>query len=172
MIITAYYETRPPELGQAMHRIRRYFRHYSPPTIRFVNNAKDADLQIIDVVGRSSLRHIECPRIVGLVHCLLTSDVSEADWWFDFLCKCVFAVGHLSIESSLGFSLPNYMQLPWGVDERVFHMLPHSEHSEKRDFAVLTSGYCLRGEAIEECFLAAKKVSRRVCHLNRDFNYG
>lgn len=155
-----FVEALPPTLGRAMHRINRELRKRAPEGVEFVSSPGEADLQILDVIGTVSLRHLYLPDYVILQHCYLTTEQRDPQYWLPFLWEARLVMSYHDLYHLTGADDFPFYRSPWGVDGAVFR-----DSGLPRTCAVLTSGYDLSGEPIGECHDAAKAVGLPATHL-------
>lgn len=154
----------PPTLGRAMYRINAELRRQAPSDVEFVANAAEADLQVLDVIGHGSFDYLKLPSHVLLQHCYLTTETQDPQYWLTRFHRARLIMSYHDLPALTGAHDFAFYRAPWGVDGTVFRNL-----GLPRTVAVLTTGHDHNGEAILECFSAARRLSLPVVHLGRNF---
>lgn len=158
-----YAEVLPATLGRAMHRINAELRRQAPSDVEFVANVAEADLQVLDVIGLGSFEYLELPSHVLLQHCYLTTETQDPRYWLTRFHRARLVMSYHDLPTLTGAYDFAFYRAPWGVDGTVFRNL-----ELPRTVAVLTTGHDPNGEAILECFSAARRVGLPVVHLGRN----
>ena len=150
-------------LGIGLHRVQYEIQHYSPPGIEFVDSIEEADLQIVPVIGLGSLEFIKHPNHILLQYCYMTAERQDPEFWLPIFQKAKMVFSYYNLPSYVGSNDFNFLHSPLGVDMEVFQDRKLS--IVPRDFIVATSGYEPFGEAIKECYQAARILKKKVFHL-------
>jgi hypothetical protein len=150
-----------------IYRINREFVKRAPEFIEFVDHPRQADFQIIQCVGAGSLTKIWNQRYVLFQHCLSSADIGCHSVWKGIFKEALMVASYIDLPSLLKFSACNFYMTPWGIDDSVFKLL-----EKPRSKALITTGWSLRHEAIEECYLAAKRLRLEMVNLGDDFHFG
>jgi hypothetical protein len=141
-----YAEVLPRWLGRAMYRINRELRRYAPDGVEFVDDARAADLQILDVIGTGSLEYLRAAEYVLIQYCYLTTERPDGAYWSPIFRGARLVMSYHDLPSLTGDDAFRFYRAPLGVDGEVFR-----DRQLTRDAVVLTTGYDPGGEAIQEC---------------------
>jgi len=156
-----FYEVLPNTLGRVMYRIRREIRENAPSWVEFVDNTKEADLQILDSIGTGSMEYLKCDKYVLLQHCYLTAITPSYDYWYSYWNKAKMVASFLDLPGQSKFNDFNFYSTPWGVNPDIFYR----ENEEVRPYKALTTGYIADTECIGEVFEAVKFTKSKMVHL-------
>lgn len=153
----------PQRLSRAMHRVAGALARHAPAGVTLVERPRDADLQVIHVIGRGSIDHLEAKRYAVLQYCYATTEpgadpVAWADLWAG--ADAVWSYYDLADAMPPGVE---FYHAPLGVDPAFCGAVPVGE----RDVGIVTSGYVAgeEAEAIEEAAVAASLVGLKTCHV-------
>ena len=160
-------EVLPRTLGHVMHRANAELRRHAPDGVEFVDDVDDADLQILDVIGTGSLEYLAHPDHVLLQHCYLTTETQDPGYWLPRFRGARLVMSTYDLHALTGADDFALYRAPFGVDATVFR-----PRDVPRGAAIMTSGHDANGEAIRECYDAARSCGLDVLHLGRDFAYG
>ncbi len=152
-----YYEVLPATLGRAMHRIRKELCARIPEGAELVAAPKDADMQVLDVIGGGSLQYLADKPYAILQHCIATAGM---EW------KTLLSLwdGAKAVVSPLaGVKARKSLRVPFGVDGGAFYRDATPSIGGFGRVEVLSTGYCDEGESIRECWDAAE----RAIHVGR-----
>jgi glycosyltransferase involved in cell wall biosynthesis len=147
-----------------MYRINTELRRHAPAAVQFVSKTAEADLQILDVIGLGSFEYLKMPSHALLQHCFMTTETQDARYWLSRFRTARLVMSYLDLPSLTGVSDFSFYRAPWGVDGVVFRSF-----DVPRDLGILTTGYDPNGEAIFECFKAARRVNLPVVHVGGNF---
>lgn len=167
-MIKFYAEVLPTTLGRVIYRINKYLRIYSPEWAEFVSSPKDADFQILDVIGKGSLEFINNNNLIFLQHCFLTSEDSSPNYWHPVLQRAKLVVSYMDLNRLLENRQINFLRVPWGVDPNCFFT---SENVEK-NFEIISTGYISSTESIEEAYKAVHRIGKSMINIGKNFSFG
>jgi glycosyltransferase involved in cell wall biosynthesis len=154
-------------LGHAILRVHRALVKYAPAMVEFVDSPRKAHLQIIECIGAGSLTKIWHKRYVLVQHCLLSADITSLPVWRGVFNSAILVVSYIDIPHILHDKSLPFLLTPWGVDVGIFRNV-----NQPRPNMILTVGWSSEQEAIEECYLAARRCGGEVLHLGKQFCYG
>jgi hypothetical protein len=162
-----YAEVLPTSLGRVMYRINKALKQYAPEWVKFTSNKDEADLQILDVIGKGSLEFLYVDNYVLMQHCFLSSDDSSRDFWLPHISKAKMMTSYMNLPSLVGDNSFNFHRMPIGVDPNTFFRTD----AEKVNL-VLTTGYVASTESIAEVYDAVRSVSSDMIHVGGNLNLG
>jgi len=160
-------EVLPTTLGRAMYRINLNLRRFAPPDVEFVSNPSIADIQILDSIGKGSLKYLYCPRYILLQYCLLSADDPSPDLWLPVFRDAVFVASYLNLPVILQHNDFNFLRIPLGADPSIF-----INYKQTRRFPILTTGYVADMETIDKIYLAVQKLNSTIVHVGGDLHLG
>lgn len=164
--IKVYSRIREP-VGHVIYRINREFLKRAPEVVEFVDYPKQADFQIVHCIGAGSLAKIWNKKFVLFQHCLLSADLENLAVWQGIFEHALMVVSYLDLPHFFGKDAFNFHRTPWGVDMQMFRNL-----CKTRTNGIMTTGWSLNQEAIEECYLAARRCHRQIINVGADFGFG
>jgi hypothetical protein len=151
--------------GKAFTRIADARKRYAPNNIELTNNLEEADLQIIDVIGKGEEQLIKAPRYILNIYCWYTSERYSKEFLEGAeLVTSTYDIP--SFDSTIKFK--NFMMLPVGYDPKVFYQIPNL----KKKYGIMTTGYVAGTEAIDCCFEACKRMGFDMVHVGGNFKWG
>lgn len=145
----------PVHLSQAMFRVVRNLERYAPQEIEFVSNARDAEFQVLHVIGKEAIE-TRCEDFAVIQYCYQTAgDGPWQELWKR--ARTVWSYYDLPAE--------NLYLAPLGIDSAFL-----ARSNSLRDIGVITSGYVSGqgAEAIEEMHIAASFVNMKSVHIGPD----
>lgn len=162
-----YAEVLPTSLGRVMYRINKALKQYAPDWVAFTEDWSEADLQILDVIGRGSLEFIKCNNYILMQHCFLSSDDSSKETWLPHFNKAKLVTSYMNLPSLVGDNSFNFHRQPIGVDPNMFFRT-----EQEKVNLILTTGYVAATESINEVYEAVRASSGDMIHVGGDFKLG
>jgi glycosyltransferase involved in cell wall biosynthesis len=147
--------------SHAMVRVAHALRLYAPKGVEVTENRRDADLQIVHVIGPDSMTDVDLARPYAMIqYCLKTAGLSIEQWRDQYWRNSRLVWSY--------YELPNFLSYyfaPLGVDRPFAEAVDFEK--KPRDIAAMTSGYVSSpdAEAIEEPAMAADALGLKVVHL-------
>lgn len=174
--MNVYFDTH--RTNWAFYRVIKALYDHPHPHIEAVEDERMADLVVYHVVGRCNhiQRYAAETTAQGKQYAIIqyalrsTRNPSAADWlsvwkgakvvwsYYD-LPTCIAADG-------LPEQQFNFYHSPLGVDPNIFYLMELD-----RKYLLITTGSTYEAECIGECFTAANRVSGRIGHLGKGWNY-
>lgn len=167
-VLKVYAEVLPTTLGRAMYRINGAIKRYAPSWATFTKERGEADLQILDVIGKGSLDFLYCEKVIILQHCYLTAEADSKNLWNTLFEKSKLVVSYMDLPRLAGTNDFNFYRMPWGIDPVTFNGFP----SPKKDIDILSTGYVASTESIQEAYDAVRKVGGSILNIGANFNFG
>jgi glycosyltransferase involved in cell wall biosynthesis len=157
------YVTPPSNMSRAMFRVARALRRYAPKDIEVVDDIRDADTQILHVIGRDVLTYDSRAENVAVIQYCTDGCRTQLEEWA-FLWQRSLAVWSYYDLRSLMPSDANFYYAPLGIDSA---FRSDYDRDAKRDIGVVTSGYVNGScaEAIEEVAHAASRAGLKTVHI-------
>lgn len=166
----AYIDTKETE-SMAITRVVKALAKYAPKNINFVDNPTQADLVVINVVGR--LEHLKMRiknfgKPYAMVQYILRGSLNPntKDWielWKNArVVYSYYDLKKLCKDDSTDQNF-NFYHAPLGVESEVFHPTKRGHK-----YLICTSGLLYTTESVRECILAAK--GRKVMHLGPELH--
>ncbi len=152
----------PDNLSKAMFRVAGALARYAPSGVEIVRKPEDADVQLLHVIGRGSLKHLRCERYVVLQYCYRSTEWGAVPGaWGSFWAAAEFVWSYYDLHDAMPADA-RFMEAPLGVDNA---FLKSSLNLNRA--GVMTSGYVSGpgAEAVEEVALAAAAVEIPVVHI-------
>jgi hypothetical protein len=154
-------------LGHVIYRINREFVKRAPEKVDFVDHPRRADLQIVQCIGAGSLAKIWNNKYILFQHCLLSADLASFEVWRGIFDHSLMVVAYIDLPALLKTNTFNFHLTPWGVDTTVFR----NDH-RPRTKGLITTGWSLCQEALQECYLAVSRARKSMVNLGADFQFG
>jgi hypothetical protein len=151
----------PGAMSRAMFRVEKALTRYAPRDVEIVQRAKDADVQILHVIGGDALSYqSDAARTAAIQYCVSTA--GGGDWqsfWSRQLCTWSYYDLHTQMPHDACF-----YHAPLGLDDAFKEPILGSP---LRPIGVITSGYVTGpgAEAILEVAIAAHAAGLRVMHI-------
>ncbi len=175
------YVAPPPKLSQAMHRVGAALQAHLPPGHHVVDTPEQADLEVLHAIGyQETVRAVETAQAAGRRYAIIqycfrsTSHPVPGDWqpmWSG--AATVWSYYDLAnVWRDYAGRIPpfNFYHAPLGIDP-AFHRMPNPL-TERRDTALLTTGYVAPSECLQECAEAVRRVGGRMRHIGPDLGLG
>jgi len=166
-----------PGPQRALRRVKDALIHHAPADVEFVSRAKNADLVVLNVIGRQDkMRHvaeetlIRGGRYAVIQYCLRStlrpSTVGWVPLWVNAETVWSYLDLSLAIRQDGGSKVPwDFYYAPLGADPGVFR-----KQRRKRTYVICTSGSGALSESVKEAIVAARRVNRKVAHLGPELN--
>lgn len=165
----AFVKVVPSSLSQGIHRVARALALNAPRGVIIVNNADEADVIVVHVIGHGSFdgwTFRDDQKVGILQYCLLTTEnPTPAAWlpWWE-RAKVVWSyydlAGYVADRGRAWPGQTTFLHAPLGVDP-VFQ----PEQPLRKLFMVGTSGYVADTEGVNECSLAVRALNEHQLHL-------
>lgn len=156
-----YVDPVPSNLSQAMHRVSRALRLYSPDGVTIVDKTAEADLQVLHTIGIEGMQRAstDVPQFAVIQYCLQSAGGSRLEWeniWRR--ARTVWSYYPLDVPDWVRF-----YHAPLGVNSSIFRL----PQSGDRPIGAMSSGYVSGpdAEAIQEVADAAFLEGLSVTHL-------
>jgi glycosyltransferase involved in cell wall biosynthesis len=163
-----YAEVLPTTLGRVVYRINKNLKQFAPPWAEFTKDPTQADVQILDVIGKGSLEFIKNDNLIMFQHCYLTTETSDPAFWYPIFSSAKLVASYIDIPKLLGRDDFNFLRTPWGVDPNSFFSLgPVHKH-----FDVLSTGYVSSTESIQEAYNAVVRLGGHMVNIGHNFKFG
>jgi hypothetical protein len=161
--MNVYVKPLPAHLSLAMYRVSDALKKYSPKDITIVEEVKDADIQVLHVIGKGSLKYLEpSKKYVVIQYCYKTSEFGATpSKWRPLWEGAELVWSYYDLEEYMPKDTPFYYS-PLGIAE------PFTKKIDSlKDVGIITSGYVNgpKAEAIEECASAARYYGLSTIHL-------
>jgi glycosyltransferase involved in cell wall biosynthesis len=154
-------------LSPAMNRVDAALRKYAPEGVTFVDQPEQAEVQVLHVIGHGSMPHLRCKRFAMIQYCYLTTENASPSAWLPWFKKADLVMSYYDLFDLTQSEKFNFLHAPLGVDGEMF-----KPTGTDRRAAILTSGTEPAGEAIIECWEAAKRVGQPAVHLGPSIPWG
>ena len=152
----------PKHMSQAMFRVARALKQYAPLDVRIVLDPKEADYQVLHVIGPDALLYrSEARATVAIQYCFISAGFeAHRDAWIDWWKQQRLVWSYYDLSPYVPW--PRMYYAPMGIEPATFKLQRGS-----RDVGAMTSGYVTGpgAEAIEEVGLAAAKHGMSILHL-------
>ena len=160
-----YAEKTQEWFGRIFTRLVDARKTYLPDGVELVANPKDADLQIIDLVGPGEQPLLKAPKYVAFIHCWLTCDKYSKEFLEN--AEVVFSTYDIpSYDQTIKYK--KFVRLPMGYDPDKFFPLP----CVQKKYGILTTGYVADTESIDSCYLASRLLGTDMVHIGKNFGWG
>jgi hypothetical protein len=147
-----------------MVRVAHGLRNHAPSSIAFVDDPKDADVEVLHVIGPEALTYETPARaLVPIQYCVGSAIGGDVSGWFPLWTRTKFVASYYDLRHKMPPGV-RFLHMPLGVDSSLFNM---NGSNTRRDIGVMTSGYVTGpgAEAIEEVARAAHANGMRTLHL-------
>ena len=149
----------PETLSQAMWRVANALRAHAPDCVQIVNRVKDADVEVLHVIGLDAIAYARAHperRFVTIQYCYKTAGHPDPTWWMPLWEQSRMVWSYYDLPA------PRFYHSPLGIDAPFLENHP----PVARDSA-MTSGFVhgFGAEAIEEFTRASEAVGLRSLHL-------
>jgi hypothetical protein len=166
-----------PEESRGIRRVRDALEKYAPADITIVKNHREADFEIVHVIGRHQATQERVIRLkasgkpYAMVQYCLRSTIKPETWnWIDMWsgAKLVWSYYDLVDECIQDKVIPNFefYHAPLGVEPAFYR-----RDTTKRYTILATSQHAL-AEGARECAFATKRVGRRMFFLGHELRRG
>jgi len=148
------------KLSIAMQRLSYALAVNAPRGIRIVGDPREADLQVLHVIGTDALEEVRAPRYVAIQY--VTNMLAAAEWapiWRD----AALVWSYYDLQAAVEAEGTPFLRLPMGVDGATFKL----PAAGARDIGIVTTGY-VHGpgaEALEEPAAAAHACGLSTVHV-------
>lgn len=167
-----------PTQSRGIRRVRDMLVKYKPESVEVVDTPKDAELEIIHVIGRHDsvelrielLRRAQRP--YAMIQYVIRSSMKPhtMDWvrmWENSrLVWSYYDLYALMDEDNTPGEFP-FLHAPLGVDTDIFY-----DKERERDFIIFASSQHALAEGARECAFAAKAVNMKMFFLGHELRRG
>ena len=138
---------------------------YAPSLAEFVDNPREADIQILDIAKLADFSNIRCEKYIVNFHC--SGEWSEENIvdYLPYFQKAIMVYSHLDLQKELP-ELVNFVRGPWGTNHRNFFNVMDNTG----EYAILNTGMVPQTEGIYESVAAADAVDKKMIHTGPNLN--
>jgi|WetSurMetagenome_2_1015567.scaffolds.fasta_scaffold136423_2 hypothetical protein len=175
-MIRCWNQVWPKDFSRAIHRVCDGLTKYAPPDVEFVDDVKDADIQIVHVVGEGEVPLIlrkQNNKTIIFMYCFLTSTSGSEprEYWKDAYKGALLTMSYYDLPTLMKEKYPDFefsfYRTPVGIETDTFFLDP----VHRRSHSVVSTGHVDWAEKIEEWHDAFSFIGFDVVHVGRDFNY-
>jgi glycosyltransferase involved in cell wall biosynthesis len=132
---------------------------YAPDNIQFVDDYRDAGIQILDIAKLADFNNLKCDKYIINFHCRGFASEEDIKDYLPYFKKAIAAYSHLDLRSELP-ELTNFIRGPWGTNQRKFYEVRADRHA----YIIMNTGSIPETEGVYESVLAAKALGLKQFH--------
>ncbi|MDF2082845.1 glycosyltransferase [Bacillus pseudomycoides] len=159
-----YFKTYP-YWGRSIHRVEKYIKQYAPADVYWIDDWKQADLIIEQLVGPDDVLTEKLKS--GIPYSLLLHSSlggSGNEFYYNLLKNAEWVYSWVPLKE-IGFD-GNLILGPFGVDVNTFKSMPGLH----KRYNVLTTGYVANSEGIDSMVEANKRYNGSLVHVGGSMN--